>query len=534
MAHELTAGQEFDTGRTKIPLDGEWAFSYDPEDAGTRARWFDPSVRLPERIVLPGCPQAHDDASRRKAAADTTGYLEAGFTKYGCTDTAWYRKTFRVPPDMGDRAIWLHIGGVTPAAEVWINGAHLGETRSSRCAVRCDVTRHVHIGRENTIAIRVFQPEGPRLDGLFDAYCYYGFTGIYRSIWLEAVSPLHITGIHAMGRIDPPRALICLELSQGLGESIPSRREYADAALHGAPADTDGNAPAGVLEVAYALTGRDGETAGVGTVRLDGGDGNQRHALVAVDMPGARLWDCDDPYLYTVRLELLRDGSTIDSAATRFGLREAYPRARSRGEVPKDGLVVTDRIDRDLLDFLDAGGRVLLISNNAIREYRFGPQEDWGWSHRFSRSYRSPTWNTGQHGNSGTVVRSHPALGGFPHHGWCDLSFVYLIDGAHPLLLEPYRPTRIDPIIRSIGHFRTMVDKAYLFETAVGTGRLLATSLRVQATHADHPESRYLLERMMRYASGPDSRPNAAIGRKQLEAAIVNSAREPERDPQNR
>jgi beta-galactosidase len=975
---KLAAGQEFDTGRERVPLDGEWEFTYDHEDIGKSERWFAPSAALPERITLPGCPQAQEFASRFKEKKESAGYLEAGFTKYHSTDTAWYRRDFLLPESMKDREIWLHIGGLTPAAEVWVNGISLGETRSSRCAVRCDISDYVSFGETNTVTIRVFLPEGPRLDGLFDAYCYFGFTGIYRSVWLEAVAPIHISGIHVMSETDPPKAFIGLELSRGLAEARKSRKVYIDAILHEETDASDEVPEQHTLEAEYVLTGRDGEIVARGRVPIDTGDGNKRHAMIRADMAGAKLWDCDDAYLYTVELRLLLDGKEIDSASSRFGLREmrtegkrillngkpifmrggcddqiyidtvappadrayyvrnvrrmkdygfnytkscielftreyldaadeegllicqemplgltgeiraniiytppqafidfwkaelkniisfdrnhpcviaysmtseknpteasfesihqelpayakvlnpqvlvcdvthggghseytaygkrvtdlieecpdnpydlaplvddlelpetgkvrdlpwvlheyswwtampnpkltekyegkpfllrgvpdfekvaaetgfteeiprfvrnseklvnllrkeglelarkhpgvagynfwlitnflatcpegifdefwdeqmgltaeefrkcnadsvillddgrrrcfeqetavtlgidlshfgnseigkpilewdvvsngtrisrgsarpgvipcgflgnlsrpvlkfprsdvpqelemkvrlydgsgpgekrevsrndwklwtypaprggdwqkgictdlgfvrdTYPGIRTLDALPDSAAVVTNRLDADLLDYLDSGGRVVLLSDNTIEEYRFDPAEDWGWSHRFSKAYRSPCWNTGTHGNSGTVVEPHPALGGFPNHGWCDLNFVYLIDEAHPLLLEPYKPVKIDPIIRSIGHFMTLVDKAYMFEVNVGAGKLLATSLNISTTHDSHPETRYLLQSMLKYASGPEFAPKALITRQQLENAIV-------------
>jgi hypothetical protein len=112
-------------------------------------------------------------------------------------------------------------------------------------------------------------------------------------------------------------------------------------------------------------------------------------------------------------------------------------------------------------------------------------------------------------------------LRGFPHRGWCDLQFLHLIHGAFPILLEPYRPDRIEPIIRSIGHKNTMVDKAYLFEVGVGRGALLATSLRIAQTYATHPESRRLLECLLSYAAGETFAPQAKVTRERLAATMV-------------
>ena len=101
----------------------------------------------------------------------------------------------------------------------------------------------------------------------------------------------------------------------------------------------------------------------------------------------------------------------------------------------------------------------------------------------------------------GTVVRRHPSLGRFPHGGWCDFAWLDLIDGARPFDLSVYG-TRIEPIIRSIGHMRTMQDKGYLFEVRIGRGRLLACGLRVRESMPHDPAARYLNAALVRDLGG--------------------------------
>ena len=81
-------------------------------------------------------------------------------------------------------------------------------------------------------------------------------------------------------------------------------------------------------------------------------------------------------------------------------------------------------------------------------------------------------------------MRDHPSLRGFPHEGFGDLQFFNLIDGAVPLPLDKWR-TGFEPImggIRTTSSFLSKVKNlsrvGYLFETKVGGGRLLVTSLR--------------------------------------------------------
>jgi hypothetical protein len=121
----------------------------------------------------------------------------------------------------------------------------------------------------------------------------------------------------------------------------------------------------------------------------------------------------------------------------------------------------------------------------------------------------------------GTVIATHPAMARVPHEGWCDAHFLHLISGAYPLLLEDLHPDNVDPIIRSIGHYATMVDKAYLFELRVGRGALLASSLRFAATYDSHPEARYLLECLLRYASGHEFAPKRAIRREKFASMLM-------------
>ena len=212
-----------------------------------------------------------------------------------------------------------------------------------------------------------------------------------------------------------------------------------------------------------------------------------------------------------------KNGEWETLISTEIGyVREQYP-----GMVATGGVLLTETLDDTALEVLENGGNVVLLSCGALPEYRFDPKYNWGFANLNAKSYRTPPWNNGGHGNSGTVVNEHPALGGFPHHGWCDLNFVWLIDEVYPLVLEHYGFRSIEPIIRSIGHFQTMTDKAYLFEIQVGEGRLLATSLNIKGTFADHPETRYLLYSMLKYAAGGDFKPKTQIDIDVLKQAIA-------------
>ena len=93
-------------------------------------------------------------------------------------------------------------------------------------------------------------------------------------------------------------------------------------------------------------------------------------------------------------------------------------------------------------------------------------------------AFRPASWDLGQHGaHLGTAIeQEHPAMRGMPCKGWCDLQFFGLVQGSAMISLDEL-PVKIRPIIRSIGLAHRISNQAYLFEVAVGKGKLLVSGL---------------------------------------------------------
>jgi beta-galactosidase/beta-glucuronidase len=290
---------EFGTTRPRLPLDGTWEFSYDPGDLGRRRRWFDPERHLPERITIPGCSQARRYASARGHVRDTDVAIpELSNTimlRHGCLHPSWYRRSFVVPAGWKGRAVHLHVGGVKPAAEFWLNGAQLGSTLTSRSPVRVDLTRWVEFGHRNTLTVRIGWP-GLRLDGVLDVW--HAWSGLYRSAWVEAVPAAWLAAIHVRTSIRPAAADVAVRVCPGGGAGLPAGLKA-------------------VCELS-PLGGGAGYAAG-GAVSVRRGEGR---ATVHLPMPGAALWSPKTPNLYRVTVRLFAGGTLLDAGTVRFGLRE--------------------------------------------------------------------------------------------------------------------------------------------------------------------------------------------------------------------
>jgi len=172
-------------------------------------------------------------------------------------------------------------------------------------------------------------------------------------------------------------------------------------------------------------------------------------------------------------------------------------------------LVGCTRLEEHDIRYLEQGGRILLLSDDALPFYEM-PDTD---------VFRTVPWNRGFTGHSGTVIYDHPALGDFPHEGFCDYSFVDLVIGGWPeertwpFNLDAWRPfAPVRPIIRLIDHYRAARHKAHMFELAVGAGKLLATCLRFRwGIKNERPEARYLLRCLTEYALSDAFRPEAHV-----------------------
>ena len=202
--------------------------------------------------------------------ASGTGYLPGG--------TAWYRKHFTLPEDIGDKRVRLTFLGVYKHAQVWINSNYLGRHAYGYTSFTFDISQFARAG-ENVVAVRVEHNE------VADSRWYTG-SGIDRDVLLE------VTGLDSFAE-----------------NGLFAWTEKADA-------------DCAVMKVKYCLTGGDGARF---TLLDKGGnavacaEGENGQAALTVSRP--RLWGPDDPYLYTLRGEVLSGGQVTDTEEIAVGLR---------------------------------------------------------------------------------------------------------------------------------------------------------------------------------------------------------------------
>ncbi len=295
-------------GRERLSMDFGWKFHlghpYDSEkdfgyqDDGSKAGGadgpMDPNFKADDwqTVDLP-----HDwvvALEMDKDAEVTHAFKKIGF-KYPENSVGWYRKVFEIPESDSGKRLTLEFDGVFRNCEVWLNGYTLRRHLSGYTSFAIDITDYAKYGQKNILAVRA-DARGHEL------WSHEG-AGIYRHVWLLKTAPMHVaqwgTYVRADVKLkDKPSAEITMETAIANEGDCDKQCE-----LQSIITDAEGKTVASV-ESKKAVNGWDCEKI-----------------LQKVKLKNVNLWSVDSPYLYKLLTVVKKQGKTIDTYETPFGIR---------------------------------------------------------------------------------------------------------------------------------------------------------------------------------------------------------------------
>ena len=115
-------------------------------------------------------------------------------------ETVWYRKKFFLPEEMNEKKCILHFGAVDHTCYVTINGNQVSMHIGGQTSFSVDITNYVDYHGENTIELMIIdcptdleQMRGKQYwEKEPKSIFYTRTTGIWQSVWIEAVNKIHI------------------------------------------------------------------------------------------------------------------------------------------------------------------------------------------------------------------------------------------------------------------------------------------------------------------------------------------------------
>lgn len=224
-------------------------------------------------------------------------------------NTLWYERTFTVPSKWKGKNILLNFGAVDWKSEVFVNGHIVGEHKGGYDPFSYDITPYLKKSGKQTLTVKVFdasdnslQPRGKQCH-VNRGIWYTPVSGIWQTVWMEPVDKTHIESYYPVS--DLAKAQITVDVkTAGMQEDDVVKVQVLDGCIEYNP-----EAPSSVV-LAEALA---------------------EEGKAVLKLPAVNTWSPDSPYLYGIRISIIRDGKVLDKV-------EGYTAMRTI-EVKKDGSI---------------------------------------------------------------------------------------------------------------------------------------------------------------------------------------------------
>ena len=261
-----------------INLNGTWEFEIDNAMVGFAKKYQDRDS-LTDKITVPFCPES------KLSGIGNVDYMNA----------VWYRRRLDVPAQWKGKTILVHFGAVDYHARVWVNGKFVGEHKGGYTPFSVDVTPALQEG-DNYIVLYAeddtkggHQPVGKQSQWYYSAGCSYTrTTGIWQTVFMEAVDRYYVTNIKTVTDIETVSA----ELTVQLNKYAAGCRVTAEAYYDGIP-------------------------MGIGSTVV-----NAMNCVINLPLMEKHLWGVGEGNLYDLKLTVEKDGVIYDTVTSYFGLRQ--------------------------------------------------------------------------------------------------------------------------------------------------------------------------------------------------------------------
>jgi beta-galactosidase len=293
-------------GRVNIPINRGWRYSPRKVEGAQTVEFDDSGF---EQVVIP-----HTNVLLPWHSFDDKTY----------EFVSTYRRRFKTPRGLEGKRVFVDFEGAMTASTIWINGVSLGEYKGGFTPFSFELTSHLRRDGDNVLVVQLDSTERADIPPFGNEIDYLTFGGIYREVALRIVPAVYLDNIFArpkdilsgkpsldvdcflVGRA-PGAAALSLEVELRDGERTLAKGSHSVTVNNGS--DPDASADPITSAPVYSST----ETI----------NDPSRHTVSLKAIEGIKLWDLENPSLYTAHVRLLQAGHVIDEDMCRIGFREA-------------------------------------------------------------------------------------------------------------------------------------------------------------------------------------------------------------------
>ncbi len=261
-----------------INLNGPWDFAIDNAKVGLGKKFYELDA-LDGKITVPFSPESV------LSGVGNTDFMNA----------VWYRRDLEIPAEWTGKRVILHIDACDHTTSVFVNGKQVGDRhKGGYTSFSYDIT---HALREEGNYVTVYAEDDVRSGKQFagkqstrlDSHgCHYTrTTGIWQTVWLEAVAEAHVVSYKAYPNISDPSVTLEVKTAGAkAGDTLRVKAFYEGK-------------PMGETETGITASS----------------------SFVKIDLAETHLWECGAGRLYDLCFELISADAT-DRMDGYFGLRE--------------------------------------------------------------------------------------------------------------------------------------------------------------------------------------------------------------------
>ncbi len=213
-----------------------------------------------------------------------------------------YKKYFEIPEGWKGKEIFIHFDGVESAFYLWANGTKVGYSQGSRTPAEFDVTKYLHYGK-NSVAVEVYHYS----DGSYlECQDFWRLSGIFRNVYLFSTPKIHIRDFEVFTDLDEEYKDAILRVNVNL-KNYGAEDSWRDSVIinlfdeEGKPVE---NAKASAGSVLLKP-----EAEGV--------------LFFKRKIRNPKKWSAENPNLYSLVLELRRDGKPAEFLSAKIGFRKS-------------------------------------------------------------------------------------------------------------------------------------------------------------------------------------------------------------------
>ncbi len=269
-----------------INLNGVWSYKFDFSKSGIEDSLFI-SNGLGKTIIVPFCPESPLSSVNHK------DFINA----------MWYQRKISIPSTWDGKRILLNFGGVDYKSTIYMNGKQIFVHYGGSSSFSVDITDHVEAGSDTNLVVYVEddlrsqqQTGGKQSRRLYSYRAYYTrVTGIWQTVWLEAVAKGGLKNCHITPDLDHSRFTF-----EPIFHDLDQKTSFKVR----------------IMDQGKEIFSRQALSS--------------NSTFVIADLKNVKTWSPESPFLYDIEFSVLNpEGKIIDKVNSYAGMRKVEIRGNA-------------------------------------------------------------------------------------------------------------------------------------------------------------------------------------------------------------